>query len=140
MEGLISFRMDWLDILAVQETLLQHHSSKASILQCSAFFVVQLSHPYMSCVLSFVTLLTVALQAPLSVGFSRQEYQSGLPCPPPGDLSDSGIEPMSPCGFCIAGGFFTTKPQQEAHTSTRCLRVQLNSDTIHSETESRLHK
>ena len=49
--GLISFRMDWLDVLAVQGTLnslLQHHSSKASILQCSAFFTVQLSHPYMT--------------------------------------------------------------------------------------------
>ena len=49
--GLISFRMDWLDILAVQGTLkslLQHHSSKASILWCSAFFIVQLSHPYMT--------------------------------------------------------------------------------------------
>ena len=49
--GLISFRMDWLDLLAVQGTLkslLQHHSSKASILWCSAFFIVQLSHPYMT--------------------------------------------------------------------------------------------
>ena len=49
--GLISFRMDWLDPLAGQGTLkslLQHHSSKASILQCSAFFIVQLSHPYMT--------------------------------------------------------------------------------------------
>ena len=49
--GLISFRMDWLDLLAVQETLkslLQHHSSKESVLQCSAFFTVQLSHPYMT--------------------------------------------------------------------------------------------
>ena len=47
--GLISFRMDWLDLLAVQgtlESLLQHHSSRASILWCSAFFIVQLSHPY----------------------------------------------------------------------------------------------
>ena len=47
--GLISFRMDWLDLLAVQETLkslLQHHSSKESILRCSAFFMVQLSYPY----------------------------------------------------------------------------------------------
>ena len=50
-QGLISFRMDWLDLLAVQGTLkslLQHHSSKASILWCSAFFIVQLSHPYMT--------------------------------------------------------------------------------------------
>ena len=49
--GLISFRMDWLDLLAVPGTLkslLQHHSSNASILQCSAFFTVQLSHPYMT--------------------------------------------------------------------------------------------
>ena len=49
--GLISFRMDWLDLLAVQETLkslLQYHSLKALILQCSAFFTVQLSHPYMT--------------------------------------------------------------------------------------------
>jgi len=49
--GLISFRMDWLDLLAVQGTLkslLQHDSSKASVLQCSAFFVVQLSHPYIT--------------------------------------------------------------------------------------------
>ena len=48
--GLISLRMDWLDLLAVQGTLksLQHHSSKASILRCSAFFIVQLSHPYMT--------------------------------------------------------------------------------------------
>ena len=49
--GLISFRMDWLDLLAVHrnlKSLLQHHSSKVSILQCSAFFIVQLSHPYMT--------------------------------------------------------------------------------------------
>ena len=49
--GLISFRMDWLDLFAVQgilKNLLQHHSSKASILLCSAFFIVQLSHPYMT--------------------------------------------------------------------------------------------
>ena len=49
--GWISFRMDWLDLFAVQgilKSLLQHHSSKASVLQCSAFFIVQLSHPYMT--------------------------------------------------------------------------------------------
>ena len=49
--GLISFRMDWLDLLTVQgalKSLLQHHSSKASIFRCSAFFIVQLSHPYMT--------------------------------------------------------------------------------------------
>ena len=49
--GLISFRIDWFDLLAVQGTLkslLQHHSSKASVLRCTAFFIVQLSHPYMT--------------------------------------------------------------------------------------------
>ena len=59
--GLISFRIDWFDLLAVQGTLkslLQHHSPKASILRCSAFFIVQLSHPYMT------TVKTIAL--PLS--------------------------------------------------------------------------
>ena len=63
--GLISFRMDWLDLLAVQGTLkglLQHHSSKASILWCSAFFIVQLSHPYVT------TGKTIALTRPTFVG------------------------------------------------------------------------
>ena len=63
--GLISFRMDWLDLLAVQGTLkslLQHHSSKASILQCPAFFIVQLSHPYM------ITGKTIALTRRTFVG------------------------------------------------------------------------
>ena len=64
-QGLISFRMDWLDLLAVQGTLkslLQHHSSKASILQCLAFFTVQLSHPYMT------TEKTIALTRWIFVG------------------------------------------------------------------------
>ena len=63
--GLISFRMDWSDLLAVQETLktlLQHHSSKATILWHSAFFIVQLSHPYMT------TGKTIALTRRMSVG------------------------------------------------------------------------
>ena len=63
--GLISFRMDWLDLLPVQGTLkslLQHHSSKASILQCSPFFTVQLSHPYMT------TGKTIALTSQTFVG------------------------------------------------------------------------
>ena len=99
--GLISFRMDWLDLLAIQGTLkslLQHHSSKASILRRSAFFTIQLSHPYMTTgktialtrrtfvgkvisllfnmLFSRVQLLatpwTAAYQAPPSMGFSRQ--------------------------------------------------------------------
>ena len=56
---------------------------------------------------SFATPWTVALQAPLSMGFPRQEYWSGLPFPSPGDLPDPETEPMSPA---LAGGFFTTEP------------------------------
>ena len=48
--------------------------------------------------------------APLSMGFSRQEYWSGLPCPPPGDLPDPGIKPTSPASPELAGRFFTTEP------------------------------
>ena len=51
---------------------------------------------------------TIARQAPLSVGFSRQEYWSGFPCPPPGDLPDPGMEPASLMSPALAGGFFTT--------------------------------
>ena len=68
--GLISFRMDWLDLLAVQGTLkslLQHHSSKAPILWCSAFFMVQLSHPFMT------TGKTIAL--------TRQTFVGKVMCP-----------------------------------------------------------
>ena len=56
----------------------------------------------------FVTPWTVACQAPLSMGFSRQEYWSGLPCPPAGDLPDSGIELTSVTSPALASSFFTT--------------------------------
>ena len=162
--GLISFRMDWLNLLTVQGTLkslLQHHNSKASIIRCSAFFIVQLSQPYMigkniastsqifvckviallfnmlsrwvitflprskrlliswlqspsAVILDFVTLWTVAHQAPLSRGFSRQEYWTGLPCPPPGDLSDPGSNPCLFSSPVLVGGFFTTSATWEA--------------------------
>ena len=56
----------------------------------------------------FVTAWTVARQASLSMGFSRQAYWSGLPCPPPGDLPNPGIEPVSLMSPALAGGFFTT--------------------------------
>ena len=64
--GLVSFRMDWLDLLAVQGTLkslLQHHSSEASILRCSAFFTVQLSHPYMTTVCRSKEILVLDIYA-----------------------------------------------------------------------------
>ena len=94
--GLISFRKDWLDLLAFQGTLrslLQHHSSKASILQCSAFFTVQLSH-----------------------------YCCGLPFLSLGDLPNPGIEHACPA---LAGRFFTTeppgKPEQHIMFSLTCI-------------------
>ena len=64
-----------------------------------------------SCVRIFATLWTVAHQAPLSMGFSRQEYWRGLPCPPPGDLPNPGIEPKSPA---LVGGFYITSTTWEA--------------------------
>ena len=63
----------------------------------------------------FATLWTVAHQAPLSMGFSRQEYWSGLPCPPPGDLLDPGIELASLVSPALTGRFFTTSAAREAH-------------------------
>ena len=59
-------------------------------------------------------LWTGARQAPLCMGFSRQGYWSGLPCPPPGDLPDPGIEPASLTSPALAGGFFTTRATWEA--------------------------
>ena len=58
---------------------------------------------------------TVAYQAPRSIGFSRQEYQSGLPCPPSGNLPDPGIKLMSLMSPALAGWFFTTSTAWEAH-------------------------
>ena len=100
--GLISFRMDWLDLLAVQGTLkslLQHHSSKASILLCSAFFIVQLSHLYMTITL---TGKTIALTLFSLVQFSCSVMSDSLrphelqhartPCPSP----TPGVYP-NPC-------------------------------------------
>ena len=65
---------------------------------------------HVSCVQHFATPRTVALQAPLSMGFSRQEYWSGLRCPPLGVLSNPGTEPKSLNSPALAGGFFTTAP------------------------------
>ena len=59
-------------------------------------------------------------QFPLSMGFSRQEYWSGLPCPPPGDLPDLGIEPKSPVSPALAGGFFTTRATWDGKPDLIC--------------------
>ena len=66
-----------------------------------------------SCVQHFGTLWTVAHQAPLSMGFSRQEYWSGLPRPPPGDFPDPGIDPSSLMSSASAGGLYTTSTAWE---------------------------
>ena len=63
---------------------------------------------FQSCLTLFATLWTIAQQAPQSVTFSRKEYQSVLPCPPPGNLPDPGTEPVSLMSPGLAGGFFTT--------------------------------
>ena len=77
---------------------------------CSMDMLSSFSH-----VRLFVMLWTVAHQAPLSVGFSRQEYWSGLPGPLPGHLPDPGIEPSTLTSPTLAGGFFTTSATWEAH-------------------------
>ena len=64
----------------------------------------------LSCIQPFATPWTVALQAPLSMRFSQQEYCSGLPFLPPGDLPNPGIEPTSPMSPTLAGGFTTGPP------------------------------
>ena len=85
--GMISFRMDWLDLLAVQGTLkrfLQHHSSKASILWCTVFFIIQLSHPYISSVQFSHLLVSDSLRPD-----EPQHARPPCPSPTPGLYSNS---------------------------------------------------
>ena len=78
--------------------------------------VCMLSH--LSRVRLFATPWTVACQAPLSMGFSKQEHWSGLPCPPPGDLPDPGFEPKSLVFPALLGRFFTPSAIWEAQSNT----------------------
>ena len=83
---------------------------KMSLCVCPNFFLLHFVLCLLSCfncVWLCVSLWTVAHQATLSMGFSRQENWSGLPCPPPGDLPDPGIKPVSLMSPALAGGFFT---------------------------------
>ena len=73
----------------------------------------------------FVTPWTVAHQAPLSRGFCRQDYWSGLPCPSPGDLPNSGLKPASLTAPALAGGFFTTSTTWEAQLGLQCTIITL---------------
>ena len=92
----------WILIWAYAIVLLRHIASFFFYLK---YVLLLLS--CLNCVQFLATLWTVAHQTPLSMGFSWQEYWSGLPFPPSGDLPNLGIEPMSPA---LAGGFFTTAP------------------------------
>ena len=98
-DGRISFFM-WRDMAHDDERL--YVFSACCVLSC------------FSCVRPFATQWTVAHQAPLSKGFSRQEYWSGLPCPPPGDLPNPRINPASLMSPPLASGFFTTRATWEA--------------------------
>ena len=69
----------------------------------------------------FATPWTVACKAPLSMGFSRQEYRSGLPFSTPGDFSDPGIEPAPLASPALAGRFFTTVPPGRPHRKMKCV-------------------
>ena len=77
----------------------------------------------------FATPWTVAHQAPLSMGFSRQEYWSGLPYPPPGDLPNPGIEPVSLMSLALAGGLFTTSTTWEAQRMILIVELASGTDT-----------
>ena len=77
----------------------------------------------------FVTLWTVACQAPLSMGFSRQEFWSGLPFSPPGDIPDSGIKPSYLKSSALAGRFFTTEPPGKPFKCQEDLYIENNWDT-----------
>ena len=74
-----------------------------------------------------VTPRTIAHESPLFMGFSRQEYWSGLPVPPPGDLPDLGIEPASPASRALADRFFTTEPPgNPSYLMAKSLSSQIN--------------
>ena len=74
------------------------------------------------------TLWTAACQAPLSMEFSREEYWTGLPCPPPGHLPDLGMEPTSLMSAALAGGFFTTSATREAQKQLESLLKEVKSN------------
>ena len=107
--NLMVSEMSWIvrHPVGVRELVMACGESEPTLCLDRAVFV----HAKVSCVWFFVTLWTLALQAPLSMGFSRQEHWSRLPFPPPGDLLNPGIEPLSPG---LAGRFFTTSTTWEA--------------------------
>ena len=108
MEEGLRHRVGWINLLVA----VLRNSGKDQALCLVTGGVCMVSH--LSRVQLFATPWTVASQAPLSMGFSRQESWSGLPCLPPGDLPDPGTEPASLTSPALAGGFSTTSTTWEA--------------------------
>ena len=114
--------LEWVSISFSRGSSWPKDRTHVSCVSCNGrWFLYQLNHQG-SCMLNrfirvqiFATLWTIACQAPLSIGFSRQEYWSELQCPPPGDLPDPGIESTSLVSPALAGGFVTTSPTWEEH-------------------------
>ena len=118
-------KLDWVAISFSKGSSQPRDGSRISCIARRVFTTEPLGKPLCVCTLShfshvrlFATLWTVAHQDPLSTGFSRQEYWSGLPCPPPGDLLKPGIEPTSFTSPALASGFFTASTTWEAHNIT----------------------
>ena len=114
-----SFRIHWKNISSFLGAV--HIIAAAGMIPLNVICISNIFSTTLHCVPScfsrvrlFVTPWTVAHQAPLSIGFSRQEYQSGLPFPPPGDLPNPGIEPRSLKSPALVGRFFTTSATWEA--------------------------
>ena len=117
----------WRDLVILVEH--SYRRMRCQVAQWSSYFsfhVCVLSH--FSHVQFFATPWTVISQAPLSMGFSRQEYWSGLPCPPPRDLHDAGIEPKCLMSPALAGRFFTTSATWEAQWSSSHISFQVYSN------------
>ena len=96
--------------------------------RCFLEFPCFLYDPVLSCLIHvqlFAVLWTIALQVHLSMGFSRQEYWSGLPCPPSGDLPDTGIKPLSLMSPALASRFFITSTTWESLLSNECWQFDL---------------
>ena len=112
----------------ISNTFINFHEKWAQYKVCPQYaLIVCVRISCFSHVHHFVILWIVAHQAPLSMGFSRQEYCSGLPFPSPGDLSDPGIEPRSPAlqaDSCIVGRFFTNWIMTEAQRDRKVLVFQ----------------
>lgn len=101
----------------------KYYAVHLNLLQCY-MSIMCVCAQLLSCVQIHVAPWTVACQALLSMEFPRQEYWSGLPFPPPGDLPDSGVKPMSLVSSVLAGGFFTISTTWEDHANYMLITFQ----------------